>query len=430
MDRVRWCSDDFQRKVGVGPAEESVVVQQNGVCLYDGGKRIGFDNGLLSLTTHRLLWVARPNSGESFIALPLVAVLNATMEAGGGGFLRNRTPKIVLHLLTQPALETALLALPHTLPWIDRWRKNTGGDAYAVVSSSSEDHIKLGFAAGGEKHFWTALEETLKAKPWAVTVASARIHGGPGIAGIERQQAARAHATDARLEGAFEDLNKLISQAKEMVTLSHTLAHHTREAKGGELTNDETAELRATMLSMGVEDDEERSGTARTSLTVGFGSFHTQLAHQISNLLTPILSEMENGPRSKYRHMGAGCIDLASAYCRINRALGMQLVSPEDVLKACSLLERERLPLRMKKFPSGLLVLHLASENEEQTLQATMKLVEDRSNLTAAELARAVSLSPLLARERLLALEELGLVCRDDTEAGLRFYPNLFLTRT
>ncbi|GAA53785.1 ESCRT-II complex subunit VPS36 [Clonorchis sinensis] len=75
-------------------------------------------------------------------------------------------------------------------------------------------------------------------------------------------------------------------------------------------------------------------------------------------------------------------------------------------------------------------VLHLASENEEETLQATMKLVEERSNLTAAELARAVSLSPLLARERLLALEELGLVCRDDTEAGLRFYPNLFLTRT
>ena len=33
----------------------------------------------------------------------------------------------------------------------------------------------------------------------------------------------------------------------------------------------------------------------------------------------------------------------------------------------------------------------------------------------------------VLAKERLLAAEDLGALCRDDTVEGLRFYPNLFL---
>ncbi|KAF5396577.1 ESCRT-II complex subunit VPS36 [Paragonimus heterotremus] len=75
-------------------------------------------------------------------------------------------------------------------------------------------------------------------------------------------------------------------------------------------------------------------------------------------------------------------------------------------------------------------VLHLASENESNTLQVTAELVTQRGSLTADELARTAKLSSLLARERLLAAEDAGLVCRDDSEAGLRFYPNLFVTQS
>ena len=37
-------------------------------------------------------------------------------------------------------------------------------------------------------------------------------------------------------------------------------------------------------------------------------------------------------------------------------------------------------------------------------------------------------LSVILARERLLAAEGAGLLARDDTVEGLRFFPNRFLT--
>ena len=38
-----------------------------------------------------------------------------------------------------------------------------------------------------------------------------------------------------------------------------------------------------------------------------------------------------------------------------------------------------------------------------------------------------MNLSVILARERLLAAETDGLVCRDDSVEGLRFYPNKFI---
>lgn len=53
--------------------------------------------------------------------------------------------------------------------------------------------------------------------------------------------------------------------------------------------------------------------------------------------------------------------------------------------------------------------------------------VEEAKSLSVEELATALSISLLLAQERLLTAERLGKVCRDESIEGLRFYPNLFL---
>lgn len=48
--------------------------------------------------------------------------------------------------------------------------------------------------------------------------------------------------------------------------------------------------------------------------------------------------------------------------------------------------------------------------------------------MSVEELAQLLSISLLLAQERLLTAERAGKICRDDSIEGLRFYPNLFLT--
>ena len=51
-----------------------------------------------------------------------------------------------------------------------------------------------------------------------------------------------------------------------------------------------------------------------------------------------------------------GLLSLAEGYCRINRARGLVLVSPEDLLKACKTLGPDR-KLQLYLFPTGVYAL-------------------------------------------------------------------------
>lgn len=51
-------------------------------------------------------------------------------------------------------------------------------------------------------------------------------------------------------------------------------------------------------------------------------------------------------------------ITLTDAFCRVNRARGLELLSPEDLLAACQALKSVNLPLELYTFPdSGAIVL-------------------------------------------------------------------------
>ena len=39
---------------------------------------------------------------------------------------------------------------------------------------------------------------------------------------------------------------------------------------------------------------------------------------------------------------------LTDVYCRVNRARGLELMSPEDLVNACQMLEPMQLPVRMQ----------------------------------------------------------------------------------
>ena len=55
--------------------------------------------------------------------------------------------------------------------------------------------------------------------------------------------------------------------------------------------------------------------------------------------------------------------------------------------------------------------------------------VGESTSLSSQELASLLNISVLLAKERLLLAEEVGTLCRDDSDEGLRFYPNLLLAK-
>lgn len=118
---------------------------------------------------------------------------------------------------------------------------------------------------------------------------------------------------------------------------------------------------------------------------------------------------------------------LTEAYCRVNRARGMDLISPEDLLNACNKLDQINSPICLYAFDNGVQILQLRSLNMEQVSDEVVQLVESLGSIDASQLAKSSGISLVLAAERLRFAEEQGKLCRDDTIEGLFFYPNKFL---
>uniref|UniRef100_A0A8C0JE99 Vacuolar protein-sorting-associated protein 36 n=1 Tax=Chelonoidis abingdonii TaxID=106734 RepID=A0A8C0JE99_CHEAB len=364
MDRFAWAS-------GLLEMNETLVIQQRGVRLYDGEEKVKFDTGVLLLSTHQLIWRDLKNH-ECCIAIPLSQIVFIEEQAAGIG----KSAKIVVHLHPAPS------------------NKEPG-----PFQSSKYSYIKLSFKEHGQIEFYRRLSEEMTQRRWENMPVSQtiQINRGPqagriravGIVGIERKLEEKRKETDKNISEAFEDLSKLMEKAKEMVELSKSIANKIKE-KQGDITEDETIRFKSYLLSMGIANPVTRE-------THGSGThYHMQLAKQLAGILQSPL----------------------------------ELLSPEDLVNACKMLVALKLPLRLRLFDSGVMVIELQSHNEEEMVASALETVSEKGSLTAEEFAKLVGMSVLLAKERLLLAEKMGHLCRDDSVEGLRFYPNLFMTQS
>lgn len=104
---------------------------------------------------------------------------------------------------------------------------------------------------------------------------------------------------------------------------------------------------------------------------------------------------------------------LPEAFCRINRARGMELISPEDLLNACQKLEKIASPIRffnnftlkvfsfsLYTFDDGVTVVQLRTLNTSQMTEEVMQLIESAQCMDANQLAKTSGISLVLASER------------------------------
>ncbi|KAM6464993.1 vacuolar protein-sorting-associated protein 36 isoform 2-T2 [Liasis olivaceus] len=302
MDRFAWTS-------GLLEIHENLVTQQRGVRLYDGEEKLKFDTGVLLLSTHRLIWRDQKNH-ECCMAVPLSQIIFIEEQAAGIG----KSAKIVVHLHPVPS------------------NKDPG-----PFQSSKYSYIKLSFKEHGQIEFFRRLSEEMSQRRWENMPASQAIEvnrssqsgriRAAGIVGIERKLEERRKEMDKNISEAFEDLSKLMEKAKEMVELSKSIASKIRE-KQGDITEDETIRFKSYLLSMGIANPVTRE-------THGSGThYHMQLAKQLAGILQAPLEER------------GGIMSLTEVYCLVNRARGLELLSPEDLVNACKMLESLKLPLR------------------------------------------------------------------------------------
>lgn len=166
-----------------------------------------FEGGEIHVTTHRIIWCnpGEIEAGKIVLSLPL-RLVKYIQEDSPGAFSFSKSKKLIVHL-------------DEPLP--DR---NEGPQI-----SSFYNYIKFSFREGYRKNIVSILHNCLQEKKWEITVQRSitkvpQIKLRTGIAGIERSIQEKQKATDKSISVAFQDLDKLMTMAKDMVRLSNNIS--------------------------------------------------------------------------------------------------------------------------------------------------------------------------------------------------------------
>ncbi|XP_058112049.1 vacuolar protein sorting-associated protein 36-like [Magnolia sinica] len=206
------------------------------------------------------------------------------------------------------------------------------------------------------------------------------------------------------------------SKAKEMVMLAEKMRLKLLSGLTGQASaaNDEEMgskqEMQDWLLSIGIASPVTKESAGAL--------YHQQLSRQLADFVKLPLEK--NG----------GMIALIDIYCLFNRARGTELISPEDLLRACAVWEKFDVLVMLRKFDSGVMVIQNKSHSDEEVFARikALALKPDvlRAGISPSDAAMTLGIAPALAKEHLLTAESQGLLCRDISPEGFCFYINLF----
>lgn len=342
-----------------------------------------------------------------------------------------------------------------SIPGDDASRADSPAPFFAqsrITNLEVTDSIKLSFRNGGEKTFHERLKGALIQRKWLLQNAppvpppsqAGASTSGPAIAALESPQPApRATAVGiAGLEqrgletrmnnqlvigNAFEDLEALMASAKQIVALAETLAR-----ESGMTTNGDSAETNAVL-----SESAAALGMVTTKDMLSSGSENLYLSELSRNL-----AEYLTDDRKGILHREGGIMSLIDLWAVFNRSRnGVELISPSDFQRAAELWEKLKLPVRLRRFKSGLLVVQRYGWSDEKTVRQLQEWMEELRRVppdesvpwdwtvfgravTAQEAAQRFKWSVGVAAEELEMAEDRGVLCREEGIEGLRFWSN------
>jgi ESCRT-II complex subunit VPS36 len=320
------------------------------------------------------------------------------------------------------------------------------------------DCIKFSFRGGGEKIFFERLKNALVQRKWLLqsappiprprpssgafddgySSAASQVSGEPqrkavGIAGLERRGLQQKQNNEAVIGSAFEDLEALMTSAKEVIALAEQFASQANLSTNGSSEATTLASQSASALGLVTTKDMLGSGSGSESLYV------SELSRNLAEFLT-------DDTRGILRREG-GVMTLVDLWAVFNRARGgVELVSPTDFEKAARMWDKLKLPVRLRQFKSGLLVVQGRDRTDEKTIVSLLAWLRELHSeppsveapwdwqaygrgVTAQETAERFGWSVGVATEELEMAEESGALCREQELEGVKFWENWLVDR-
>ena len=333
------------------------------------------------------------------------------------------------------------------------------------IGSSVPESVKFSFRNGGEKVFLERLKGAMTQRKWLLQNAppipkptstldfpsddartlALSVNNGQGlasedsvkrigIAGLERRGLQMRQNNEMVLGNAFEDLEALMTSAKEIIKLAESFASRVDYTTNGDST--EAAALlsqSASALGLVATKDMLKTGSNSESLYLS----------ELSRNLAELLTDDAYGLLQKE----GGTMSLVDLWAVFNRARGgVELVSPQDFERAASLWEKLKLPVRLRRFKSGLLVVQSKDWTDDKTIAIFLSWLQERHEMppprevkwdwrlfgrgiTVQEVADRFKWSIAVATEELEMAEDKGFLCRDEGVEGVRYWENFLVDR-
>jgi ESCRT-II complex subunit VPS36 len=312
-----------------------------------------------------------------------------------------------------------------------------------LTEGSLVESIKFSFRAGGEKIFLERLKGALVQRKWLLSSAppipkplseheigsGSKMSNGNtstpspapkmvGIAGLERRGQELRKNNEVIIGNAFEDLEALKTSAKEVIALAESFA----ALNNADSNNQSTSAL----------------GLVTTKDMLASDSLYVS---ELSRNLAEFLTDDTKGILKRE----GGIMSLVDLWAMFNRLTpgGVELVSPSDFFSAAELWDKLKLPVRLRRFKSGLLVVQGRDRTDEKTVMSLLSWLRELRDqglpvgvevswdwakygkgVTAQETAERFGWSVGVANEELEMAEERGALCRDQGLDGVRWWEN------
>ncbi|CAO1944662.1 unnamed protein product [Urochloa humidicola] len=366
---------------------------------------------LLALTSHRLIFLHEPS--RSSRGLPLAAVVHAYPPHRR----HSHNPLRSIFSSSSSSSQHHRIRLQISMP-------PARSEVVAIVVTCKAD-VDV---------FFGRLLEAIRARAWEMTPSAAPASGAAavaegaapagdvairmpvvGVSGILRMEQESWESAGQNLQDAFQDLNALMSKAKEMMQLAEKmrlklLTNSSTEPNSNDEEMGSKQDMQDLLLSVGIV-------SPVTKETAG-ALYHQQLSLQLADFVRIPLDK------------AGGMMALVDVYCLFNRARGTELISPEDLLQACSLWEKVDVPVMLRKFDSGVKVIQTKTHSDEEVFARILSLAQKpdalQKGISPSDAAFTLGIAPALAKEHLLNAENKGLLCTDVSPDGFRFFINLF----
>jgi ESCRT-II complex subunit VPS36 len=322
---------------------------------------------------------------------------------------------------------------------VDQYRTSSPLPAAGRRNQSPNDEtggaIKFSFRVGGGDEFYKRLKNAMVQRKWLLQGAppvpkptdDASGSDAPkavGIAGLEMRGQEQRRNNEQIIGGAFEDLEALMTSAKEIIALAESFSAQARE---GNLDPETNALLSQSALALGMT-------TTTKDMLASDAVYISELSKSLAEFLT-------DDSKAILRREG-GIMSLVDVWALFNRARnGVELVSPADFTRAAQQWDRLRLPIHLRRFKSGLLVVQGRDRTDERVIAAILAwLAELRAEPPGPEAAwdwrrfgRGVTVQETAARfgwsigvatEELEMAEESRALCRENGLGGVLFWEN------